>query len=88
MGDVWFRSATERQLEIIGEALNQARRSAPELADQLPGIGAWVGLRNVLIHVYSRINHRLVWQTATREVPELIETLERILAMPGNEDKG
>ncbi len=72
---------------IIGEALNAALRAEPHLTRKIPTLLEWVGLRNVLIHVYSDVNPRIVWKTATTEIPELIETLERLLEDFGNEEE-
>jgi uncharacterized protein with HEPN domain len=46
-GDVLLRSGVERQLEIVGEALNQMSRLDPELASRIPQLRTVVGLRNV-----------------------------------------
>lgn len=80
LADEWFRAAVERKLEIIGEALNSVRRSDPAIDAHLPTIHEWPALRNVLSHVYFQIDHEVVWTTATTELPDLIETLERVLA--------
>lgn len=82
-----IHAAVQHELMIIGEALNAAHRAEPHLTEGIPTLPEWVGLRNVLIHVYSDVNPRIVWKTATTEVPELIETLERLLAAHGNEDE-
>ncbi len=79
LADPWFRSATKRQLEIIGEALNQARRLAPDLSDQFSTIHEWVALRNVLSHLYDRVDLQIVWDTVVDELPVLIETLRNLL---------
>ena len=44
------KSAVERQLEIIGEALNRLRKADPEVAQRIPDISRIVGLRNILAH--------------------------------------
>jgi len=83
-----LRSAVERQLLIVGEALNHARRGEPEITALLPNIHEWVAQRNVIIHVYAEVSVNIVWDTIVREVPELIEVLQRILAEYGNETGG
>lgn len=40
------RSAVERQLEIIGEALRNLRNADPETASRIPDIARIVGLRD------------------------------------------
>jgi uncharacterized protein with HEPN domain len=72
-------SAVERKLEIVGEALNQWRKLDPATAAQLPQVTAAVGLRNVLIHGYASVDHRLVWDVAVHHVPLLIAHIERWL---------
>ena len=54
LNDVMFRSAVERQFEIVGEAFTVLRRIAPEVAAQLPDLPKAVAFRNVLIHGYAR----------------------------------
>jgi uncharacterized protein with HEPN domain len=35
------------------------------------------GMRNRLIHVYFDVNHDILWQTATQDVPSLAVALRR-----------
>jgi uncharacterized protein with HEPN domain len=60
LADPWFRSATERQLEIIGEALNHARRQDPTLSEPIPTIHERIAMRNVLSHLYDRVDLQIV----------------------------
>lgn len=78
--DGLVQSAVERQLLTVGEALNAALRDAPELADAIPRIRRWVGMRNILIHAYPDINPELVWATVVEDIPALIDAVERILS--------
>jgi len=79
--EVWvadedLRLITERLVEIIGEA---ARAMTSEGRSQYPEID-WtglIGLRNVLVHAYHRIQPELLWQVASVEVPTVISMLSQ-----------
>ena len=67
-----------RLLEIIGEAANQVSDELREDISEIP----WfiiIGMRNRLIHAYFAINLDVIWETSTKDIPPLIETLKRIL---------
>ncbi len=80
LDDPWFRSATERQLEIIGEALNHVRREELSIVERFPTIHEWVALRNILSHLYDRVDIQIVWDTVNDDVSPLVETLRYLLA--------
>lgn len=71
--------ATERQIELVGEALSKLRRADPEIAERIPNMRRIIGMRNVLVHGYLIVNSRVVWQAATEAVPVLIPALEALL---------
>lgn len=81
LADPWFRSAAERQLEIIGEALNAARRDEPELEEHIPNLQDWVSLRHFIAHQYDRVDMQIIWEVMTleSELPFLIDTLRQLL---------
>ncbi|MDQ3539750.1 MAG: DUF86 domain-containing protein [Chloroflexota bacterium] len=81
LSDEWFRAALERKLEIIGEALNTVRRIDPTIETVFPALREWPALRNALSHVYFQIDHAAIWEIATIEIPDLIATLDRLLAV-------
>ena len=63
--------AVVRLLEIIGEAA--ARVPAEERARR-PGIpwASIVGLRNRLVHGYDEVDHDIVWEIVTTDMPSLV----------------
>jgi len=73
------QSAVERQFEVIGEALNQLSKIAPEIAAQVPALKQIVSFRNVLIHGYATLNQAHVWRIAQESLPELAAVLGRLL---------
>ena len=73
------RSAVERQLEILGEALNRLRRDDADTAVRVADLDKIVGMRNVLAHVYGDIDYEIVWRAATTGVPALIPVLDELL---------
>lgn len=79
LADALRRSAVERQLEIIGEALNNLRRVDPDTATEIPDLHRIVGLRNVLAHGYTIVDDRVVWIAASRRVPDLRTVVDGLL---------
>lgn len=77
--DVYLRSAVERQLEIVGEALNKARLSEATSSEGIRHLGEWIGLRNRIAHAYDRLAHQIVWDPITEDLPELLHDLARLL---------
>ena len=84
MADLMLRSAVERQLEILGEALNRLRNEDPETAAQVPDLDRIVGMRNVIAHEYGDIDYAIVWAAVTRRVPTLLPVLKALLAQAGS----
>lgn len=74
------RSAVERQLEIVGEALKNLRNADPDTARQIPEIARIIGLRNILAHGYAVVDDSVVWSAASLRVPELVVVVDRLLA--------
>lgn len=79
--DLYFRSAVERQVEIIGEAANAV---TPEFRAKHPEI-PWekiVITRHRFVHEYFGLDPVIVWRIATVHVPQLIPPLEAIGLQP------
>jgi uncharacterized protein with HEPN domain len=73
-----LRLATERRIEIIGEA---ARRISPDLKGAHPEI-PWrliVDQRNVMIHAYDEIETERIWALAQQDIPRLLEQLKKLM---------
>lgn len=61
IGDLLLESATERQMEIVGEALRNLRRADEDLADRIPYVHKIIGMRNILWNYRGiRTNRSLV----------------------------
>jgi uncharacterized protein with HEPN domain len=83
LDDEMRRAAVERQFEVIGEALNSVRRVDPKRASRIPRLREVVGMRNILIHGYADIDHRVVWNAATQDLAALITVLDTLLVEIG-----
>lgn len=77
--DLIIRSAIERQLEILGEALNRLRRDDPETAGRIADLDKVVGMRNIIAHEYGHIDYEILWRAATDGVPALIPLLDGLV---------
>ena len=75
-----FRSAVERELQIIGEALMQLDRYHPDIAARVPDYLNIIGFRHVLVHGYDRLNPVTVWNAIETKLAPLKAALETLLA--------
>jgi uncharacterized protein with HEPN domain len=57
--DLKTQSAVERQLGIIGEAVNKFSKNHPEI--YLENSKQIVGFRNRIIHAYDSIDNSMIW---------------------------
>lgn len=77
--DALLRSAVERQLEIVGEALAQLARTDPTTASQIGEYQRIIAFRNILIHGYAEIDHRIVWNVLESKLPAVRREAEALL---------
>lgn len=71
--DLKTQSAVERQLGIIGEAVNKFETIHPEVS--LENSRKIVGFRNRLIHAYDAIDSSMVWAIIKRHLTPLKEEI-------------
>jgi len=77
--DDLLRSAVERQLEIIGEALSRLAKVDPQIADNVPELRRIIAFRNILVHGYSAVDYDTVWRLIEDKLPELQTNLRVLL---------
>jgi uncharacterized protein with HEPN domain len=70
--------AVLRNLEVIGEA---AKNVPPEVRARYPQVDwrAMAGLRDVMAHEYYGLENETLWNIVEREVPVLVEQINKIL---------
>jgi len=76
--DAVLAGALERFVEVIGEAASRLSESTRETAPEIP----WheiIAMRNRLVHGYFSVDLDILWTVAHDDLPELIESLERLL---------
>jgi uncharacterized protein with HEPN domain len=72
--DLKTQSAVERQLGIIGEAVNKFDQLHPELS--LENARKIIGFRNRLIHAYDAVDTSVIWAILVNHLPLLKEELK------------
>lgn len=75
--DLKTKSAVERQLSIIGEAVNQFRKHEETI--QIENAQQMVSFRNRLVHAYHSVDDAIVWAILKRHLPNLKKEVQLIL---------
>jgi uncharacterized protein with HEPN domain len=74
-----LRRAIEREIEIIGEAMNRILRIYPEC--KIKNARTIVDTRNWVIHNYDKVDDVILWSIVINHLPklksEIIELLEK-----------
>lgn len=76
LSDHVIRLASERLLEIAGEALSIASREDPALRAVIPDLSFAIAMRHKIIHGYDHISDEAVWDTIVHDIPRLLSQLD------------
>ena len=75
-----LRAAVERKFEIIGEALSKLSKADSPLISHIGEHARIIAFRNILIHGYTEIDDRLVWDIVMNKLPVLRREVHELLA--------
>jgi len=72
-----LRRAIEREIEIIGEALNRALKQDPDL--HIENARRIVDTRNWVIHGYDKVDDVIIWGIVVNHLPKLQQEIQKYL---------
>lgn len=79
LNDELLQSATERQFEIVGEAVNKLCREFPEVGQSVPDYQKMIAFRNMLIHGYAVVDPVIVWGVVEENLQGLLDRLDELM---------
>jgi uncharacterized protein with HEPN domain len=77
ISDIKTKRAIERDIEIIGEAVNRIRKRDKNF--QLENAEKIIGTRNRIIHGYDKISDDLIWSIVINHLPKLKAEVSNLL---------
>lgn len=81
--DFVFRKFVERNIEIIGEAMNRILRIDPNIS--IRSARKIVDTRNYVIHSYDSLIPEILWSIVINHLPVLKEDVEKLLIEYGDD---
>jgi len=72
-----LKRAVERDLEIIGEAVNRILKQNPGFP--IENAKKIIGLRNQIIHAYDNISDENIWAIIQKHIPKLKKEVENLI---------
>ncbi len=75
--DIKTRRAVERNLEIIGEAINRILKAQGDIV--ITNSRKIVDTRNRIIHGYDNVSSEIIWSIILRDLPELEKEVSKHL---------
>jgi len=73
VSDIRTKRAIERDIEIIGEAVNRIMKRDKEF--KLENVQKIIGTRNRIAHGYDKISDDLIWSIVINHLPKLKEEI-------------
>jgi uncharacterized protein with HEPN domain len=77
LSDLRTKRAVERNIEIIGEAVNRILKRDKHF--KLDNARQIIGTRNRITHGYDKISDDLIWSIVINNLPKLREEVENLL---------
>ncbi len=71
------QSAVERQLAIIGEALNQFKKLEPQI--KIENDKQIISFRNRLVHAYDGLDNSMIWVIISRHLSPLKIEIQKLM---------
>ena len=75
--DILLKRAVERNLEIIGEAMNLILRENPDI--EIDNARKIIGLRNQIIHGYDSVSDENIWGIVVVHLPKLKKEVDFLI---------
>ena len=72
-----MRRGIEREIEIIGEAINRILKIDQEI--QIENARQIVDTRNWVIHGYDKVDDAIIWGIVSNHLPKLKKEIEELL---------
>ncbi len=76
--DVKTRKAVERNIEIIGEAVNRISKYK-KFSIKIENAHKIIGTRNRITHEYDNISDEVIWTIIMRELPKLRIEVQKLI---------
>lgn len=77
--NVMLKRAVERDLEIIGEAINRILKQDSSFLEKITHAKAIISLRNQIIHAYDNISDEIIWSILTNHLPKLKSEIDTLI---------
>ena len=77
LSDVCLRRAVERNITIIGEAMNRLLKLAPDI--EITSARRIVDARNYVIHGYDSVTDDIMWGIVVRHLPLLKAEVQKLM---------
>lgn len=77
--DVIFRKFVERNIEILGEAMNRILKVEPEI--NITSARKIVDTRNYVVHAYDSLKPDILWAIVINHIPRLKSDILQLLEL-------
>jgi uncharacterized protein with HEPN domain len=86
-GDALLRSGVERQLTIVGEALNRLIKIEPAMEFVITNARQIIAFRNILVHGYDIVRTEVVWGILENDLSALTREVDALFASGTSEQE-
>ena len=77
--NIMLKRAIERNLEIIGEAMNRILKRDNSFENKISNSKSIIGLRNQVIHAYDNISDENIWSILINHLPKLKSEIDNLI---------